>query len=631
MMREKSTNRLIERCGPWLTVALHAALVTRLVSAQDFLCSRPISNGDYSAHYYQAVHAAGHLRESGSLWGYDPFWMAGYPEGLISLIDNKVFLLALAHVPPRFHALAFNAGILLMLLAIPGLGYLAVRLARGSRTEASLAGLAGTLVTFTVPLAVFFWGGGAISFFFASALVVPVGLGLHGAIDEGRLLSPRGLGWVLAAMVTVAVHPAILAALAGALLPLVTIPRGGRARTFASLAALGFALFLPLWSPIAVARFTSRAEPLTSVAWWKNDFLQGGPKRLWEDWIVHLVRTEPGWAGGPGGLLAVVILAVAALRGSARIREQAPTASGARLVPWCAAGVCFLLAYGGTRITPLRFVQPYRFLVPFSFFLCVPAGQGAAAWMRRLRARSVASFVALGVVAVVIAESAPAARGAVLATGIDEVEAGVVAFFDHVERTDGRLLVESLWTTLPAFAESSSRITVTRFALLPLRLSRESIGYQGTAPLSPQRYAAFGYGRILGRDLGRLSEPEFGGLLRRYAISWVVACAPESRQRLERFGQTLERVQGVGDCEILRVRDPEPSKVLEGSARVDAALGRIDVRDAVGERLVLKYHWVPGLRAVPPLRLEEAPQPGARGGFIAAFPSGRRDFTIVWE
>ena len=165
---EKSTNRLVERSGPWLIVALHAALVARLVSAQDFLCSRPIANGDYGAHYYQAVHAAEHLRESGSLWGYDPFWMAGYPEGLVSLVDNKAFLLALALAPPRFHALVFNAEILLMLLAVPGLGYIAGRLAHGSRAEASFAGLAGTLVTFTVPLAVFFWGGGAISFFFAS-------------------------------------------------------------------------------------------------------------------------------------------------------------------------------------------------------------------------------------------------------------------------------------------------------------------------------------------------------------------------------------------------------------------------------------------------------------------------------
>ena len=89
------------------------------VSAQDFLCSRPIANGDYGAHYYQAVHAAEHLRESGSLWGYDPFWMAGYPEGLVSLVDNKAFLLALALAPARFHALVFNAEILLRNCILP--------------------------------------------------------------------------------------------------------------------------------------------------------------------------------------------------------------------------------------------------------------------------------------------------------------------------------------------------------------------------------------------------------------------------------------------------------------------------------------------------------------------------------
>ena len=57
-------------------------------------------------------------------------------------------------------------------------------------------------------------------------------------------------------------------------------------------------------------------------------------------------------------------------------------------------------------------------------------------------------------------------------------------------------------------------------------------------------------------------------------------------------------------------------------------LDRIEVRQAAGERLILKYHWMPGLRTDPPLPIEEARQPGAPVGFIAIRPGTTTDFTI---
>ncbi|MGH2669127.1 MAG: hypothetical protein ACRDH5_08445, partial [bacterium] len=55
----------------------------------------------------------------------------------------------------------------------------------------------------------------------------------------------------------------------------------------------------------------------------------------------------------------------------------------------------------------------------------------------------------------------------------------------------------------------------------------------------------------------------------------------------------------------------------------------IEVRRAAGGRLVLKYHWLPTLRTIPKLRIEEAPQPHARVGFIAVHPEGHTEFSVV--
>ena len=57
-------------------------------------------------------------------------------------------------------------------------------------------------------------------------------------------------------------------------------------------------------------------------------------------------------------------------------------------------------------------------------------------------------------------------------------------------------------------------------------------------------------------------------------------------------------------------------------------LDRIEVKHAVGDPVVLKYHWMPSLRTDPSLPIEEARQPGAPVGFIAVHPGATADFTI---
>ena len=616
---------LLERFGPWLVGLLQAGLVSRLVSVRDLLRSGPIRGGDFSAHYYQAAHAAERFHRSGALWGYDPFWMAGYPEGLISLIDNKLFLLVLAAVPEAARPIAFNATIVLMLLAVPALGYWAGRLAGGSRAEASFVALAGVVATFTVPVVVFFWAGGAISFFFAAVLAVPVALGLANAIGEPHGLSARWLGWVGGAMAAVAMHPAIVPAFGAALIPLVAAPTGTRARVAGRLLVLCTAMAIALWWPVVAMRYVNLTTPVSPVAWWlTSDFLQGGRARLWQDWVGHFLRTDPGWAGGAGGLTALGVLAVASLRAASLARR------GAQLAAWLPAVLCFGLAYGTSGVPALRFTQPYRFLVPFAFFLCVPAGLGTAAWLHAPRRRSVLALAAGGLLLSLIGESALSAKDLVLGAGADDVEERLVELFGDRQRNEGRVLVESLWTDVPFSAGSRSHMTVKRFVLLPLRLGRECLGYTGTAPLSPQRYASFAFGRLLGLDLERATPQQLEDVLHRYAVSWVVACSAQARQRLARFDAIVEPDRELADCQLLRVLRPEASKLLEGSGVVVAGLDRIDVHDAAGERLVLKYHWIPGLHAVPPLRIEEHRIAAAPVGFVAVYPEGRRDFTIAW-
>src|SRR5205807_6797941 len=99
--------------GPLPPALLQLLLVASLIVDPRALLDEPIRSGDYSAHFYSAFHAGAHLSNTGAFWGYDPLWMAGYPEGLVGLLDNKLFCVLLSAIPHAWKALVFNAGILL--------------------------------------------------------------------------------------------------------------------------------------------------------------------------------------------------------------------------------------------------------------------------------------------------------------------------------------------------------------------------------------------------------------------------------------------------------------------------------------------------------------------------------------
>src|ERR1051325_4993578 len=135
---------------------VHALLVFALLSDPTSIAERPIRNIDHAPHFYAALHASDHLRMTGTIWGYDPFWMAGYPEGHVSLIDNKLFCALLLVAPQGWKVLFFNAGVLAALALVPWLVAAAARMAGGSDGEASGAALAAVIGTFSVPASVMF-------------------------------------------------------------------------------------------------------------------------------------------------------------------------------------------------------------------------------------------------------------------------------------------------------------------------------------------------------------------------------------------------------------------------------------------------------------------------------------------
>ena len=607
-----------------VVLTLQALLLASSLSPRDDLLERPIRVVDYTSHFYSATHLGEHFANTGSFWGYDPFWMAGYPEGFVGLVDNKLFAVLVSIAPHGFEAAVFNSSILLAIACVPWLLHAAARGAGATRAEANAAALAGVVLTFGSPITTFFWIAGAVSFLLASALAVPAAIGVVRAMTDSSLISRGGAAAAALAMLAVFVHPLASIPLASAA-AVVMIRRPRRARAVAELALLAALLVLPLL-PVLEGFLANRAQ--VKVIDPRAAFLAGGIGQLVRDWWTHLFQMEPSSLHGVGGLGAVL---VAALVGFARSCAPADASESAtRRATIATMAVAAALAYLGVSVDErLGALQPHRFLIVLGFFAALPAGRGLAFITAGLRSRRPGAWLVAIFLTVFAAHSVwMLGPVRVLGSGIDPAEAALSSVLEEVAPDDGRVLVESVFHKIPVAAGSRREVLVIRFALLPLAIEREFLGNVRPGPFTAQRYAGFDEERLLGRYLSRLDAEELGDLFARYAVSAVIACSPRALDLLERSSSIVEARADLGDCRAFRVREPNPSRLLAGEGRVRAAFDRIEVRDARGQELVLKYHWIPTLVTEPPLPIEEAPQPGAPVGFISVRPGGIRDFDV---
>jgi len=67
----------------------HLIGVLGFLSNCDFLSHTTLLNDDYSIHFSHIEPVKKFFSDSGKLWGYSPFFMAGYPKSTIFDADAK--------------------------------------------------------------------------------------------------------------------------------------------------------------------------------------------------------------------------------------------------------------------------------------------------------------------------------------------------------------------------------------------------------------------------------------------------------------------------------------------------------------------------------------------------------------
>lgn len=600
-----------------LSVALAAngLFALFLVPPRVLLGDEPIAKLDYALHFSRAVAAHEFLSRSGRAWGYDPYFMAGYPMGTVFDVNTKFLqiVVSLVHRLGVPLPTAFNFFVFLAVLLPSSLVWLAARNFRASRTQSALSAGMAISVYVLDPEVAKTWRIGVITSGIAM-YSLPLALSfVYRFIEERR--PGWYIGFVASGILMSLLHP-LSFLLFYVPLALYLVFRAGRVDR-------------GLWTALLLIASGS----LLLNAFWIVPVLANLRFKTYSGyhWVGNLAALRRDLLGLKGGLRLVVAI-LAALGLAAWWRAGRREAVQLLLFPILALTA---LGYLAGELSPLRQIQTYRCNLIAAFLLTVPAGAGVtwsiskipATLPRSALARWSWMVIALVVTLTLVGRNLdrltpylPVGPGAYTLKPLDKDDLAVVDWLrTHVD--GGRRVMIERWQL---------------GALVPWRTGLEVIG--GPYPLVwlQHNFTNFAFlsslgvpeeVRLFGRRLSDFPPHELRVYLNTYNVGWAVAFTDES---VETFGHAawLTPVAQVGRYRLYENMDPG-TPFLKGTGSVRAEYGAIRVSDASRGELVLKYHWASFLASDPPQEIAPHPVLDDPVPFIRVPANAFSDFVIT--
>jgi len=549
----------------------------------------PVVQDDYLVHYTEGIETAHFFKTRGRLWGYNPWFLAGYPCGVYQGCDNRWVVLCqlcLGWVNPAF---AFNVSILLALLMLPWLAF----------GTATAFGMRGWNRACYVAISTY----GVVGFKLLNAFILFGGIGFVLSV----FLSFLAAGCLDLALRNKSAWTYVALGLAAASACFVHI-----LAPFPIICA-GLAVLLP-----RVRQLTRRdlvMLPLAGTICALPNLIWIVPFLRFQEWRGHsddmfqtpltLIR-ERFTTDTP--LLVMTMLFILAI--AQMLRERRVTSAISHTLGFTAL---FAVAFFGSQIG-LGDIQPGRFIIPLMVF----SGLAIADQFHPEHLRSPLAVALLAVLLVPI----PYRERLEFRIGFKdpEVEELLSLIREEVPST-GRLHVQDSFGH-PYFHSHFP-------AYIPSATGRALLAGPYGHPIEDLNYSQFVETRVFGRELNDFTSEELSKQLSLYNVSHILVYHDYARRNLKKL-DCLDRVFSVGKYDVFKYLSAPLSFCQEGQAEVEADMDRITVRNARPGPLVLKFHYLKTLRAIPEsVQLSPVAIGGDAMPFIRVEHGNIADFEIV--
>lgn len=579
------------------SVVFLALLVQFLLLAREFPVSElfsetPLLHIDSAFHWFEISEAqalwAGHR-----LVGYNPWFAAGYADGVNYNASAKFPALLAALLSPWLSAsVAYKLYSFGSAWLAPACVPVAMRLLRADIAATSATTVFGILLWWISGLH-WYHTAGMVSYVFSCYAALPYIALIWRGITE-PLLPRHVAALALYGAVGLAYHPLFP-------LPVLFCVPALAALSWERVKARQMLILLAVVPPLCL---------LPNLSWILPSLHYGGlassqPFQKAIDitiaWQEALGRIE----GYARGARINPVLWLFALGGLGVTRDGQWRRMSLAFV--LAAGALILFAATGAALPKVGAIQPNRLSMAAYLLLAIPAGLGISAMARTLAARHLPLPVPVGSVAALLLMSVFFAKELARelswadgprhgahppeVKGLGDISRRLLDWLGRNTNAEARVLFE---TSLGRIHDGAHMA-----GYLALNAQREFIG----GPYVHMHHAGFWDGFVFGRKIAAFTSGEFAERLALYNIGWVIVHSAPSKEFLDRQPGISVRAE-QGPLKVYEVAGPR-SFFVEGAGRVAGrGFNRLDLQDLSGPAVTLKYHYVPGMAADPPVKLE---------------------------
>ncbi|HWH76029.1 MAG TPA: hypothetical protein VNT76_01610, partial [Candidatus Binatus sp.] len=568
---------------------------------QGLFDTNPIIDQDWGLHFFHLKSLENFWRRDHLLTGYNPYFMAGYPSNTIQDLSIKFFeftalaLATLSLTTVQWFKLSAFAG----MASVPWLMYLSARnffAADVSKNVTALsAALLGTIYWWnSLPREMFFYG--MIGFPIA-AYVSVWGLSLFYRIAADSNQSTSIVwAWLIFAVTILPLHVQAIVIFVPPMLALL-VYRRKHLPPYHWLWILGAALLaLIVNSPWLMPALAHRGDDVS------KSIVDQLPLFASADTLTFLIDylgTKGYWTFRPsmtekGFRLVLLILGSC---GIYRLIRSADRRLGITLA--CGVTFLFLISYFGALIPAFKAWQTLRFKVPYDLYLSLAAAYTTAQWVKGLNFRFTPWMLgaALTTFAINLAQTESTGRLQMRTEVRPEIQS-VIDWIRDKSSMEARLLFEESGDET-GFVYDGSYLS----SLIALRTDRQLIGGPINLYNDRHHFAELHSGKFLKRDIASFTDDELRNYFSLYNIGAIVAFHPTTLGRLQAIPGLVTVERRMGPVSLMKVNHGL-SWFVEGQGRVSAGFNRLELSELKGNTVVLKYHWIDGLRAEPATKLE---------------------------